>query len=189
MPNQNKKLKHRVPFYRRPVVIISSLVVVVIVALVVFMIVKTLTAKDRDTVNQPTEETSNALVYNEEGDGDTENDLPPEDQKVIMQYEGENPNNLDHLTGLITYTEVKYGALMAMVSIDQYLGSGTCEANLKIGDQVVAGIEQPIEADASTSHCGPIAIDLTGVGSGKYQLEVTLMSGGKTGTITSNVEI
>lgn len=192
MPDQNKKLKHRVPFYRRPVVIVSGLLAVIVVAFVVFLVVKALAAKNPEVASdQPSEETSSALVYDDSED--MENDLPPEDQKNIVQYEGEysgeNPNDLDRLTGLITYTEVKDGSLMAMVSIDQYLGDGTCKASLKIGEQTVATVEQPIEADASTSHCGPISIGLAGISSGKYQLEVVLASGGKTGTITSNVEI
>ena len=76
----------------------------------------------------------------------------------------------------------------SMVSIDQYLGNGTCVANLKNDGGIAASAEQAIEADASTSHCGPITVNLAGVSGGKYQLEVVISSGGKTGTITSNVE-
>ncbi len=188
MPDKNKKsLKHRVPFYRRPIVVVSCLAAIVLIALLVVLIVK-MVSSNTERENQPTEETENALVYSEDGDKDEENDLPPEDQKVIMQYEGENPNELDHLTGLITYTEVKDGTLVAMVSIDQYLGNGTCVANLKNDGGIAASAEQAIEADASTSHCGPITVNLAGASGGKYQLEVVISSGGKTGTITSNVE-
>lgn len=186
MPDKNKKSsKHRVPFYRRPIVVVLCLLAIIVIAITVVLVVKALSREDMP-VDESTEETENALVYDEEGEDD--NDLPPEDQKVIVQYEGENPNELDHLTGLITYTEVKDGALIAMVSIDQYLGSGTCVASLKKDGEVAANAEQAIEADASTSHCGPISISLAGVSSGKYQLEVVISSGGKTGTITSNVE-
>ncbi len=185
MPDQNKKSLHRVPFYRRPIVVVLCLVVIIIIAVAVVLVVKAVSGEDA-LVDEPTEETESALVYDEEGEDD--NDLPPEDQKIIVQYEGENPNELDHLTGLVTYTEVKDGTLAAMVSIDQYLAGGTCTANLKSNGQIVASAEQAIEADASTSHCGPITINLAGVSGGKYQLEVIFSSGGKTGTAVSNVE-
>lgn len=185
MPDQNKKSLHRVPFYRRPIVVVLCLVVIIVIAVAVVLVVKAVSGEDAP-IDEPTEETESALVYDEEGEDD--NDLSPEDQKIIVQYEGENPNELDHLTGLITYTEVKDGTLTAMVSIDQYLTGGTCTANLKSNDQIVASAEQAIEADASTSHCGPITINLAGVSGGKYQLEVVISSGGKTGTAASNVE-
>jgi len=188
MPNQNKKSMHRVPFYRRPIVIILCLIMIIAIAVAVVLAVKLVSGDKEQTGETTTKEPESGLVYRESDDEDEENDLPPEDQKVITQYEGGNPNELDHLTGLITYTEIKDDSLIAMVSIDQYLSSGICMASLKSGDQAVISVEQAIEADASTSHCGPIGISLANVSGGKYQLEVVISSGGKTGVVTSNVE-
>lgn len=187
MPEQNKKPMHRVPFYRRPLVIILCLAAIIIIAVAIVLIVKATASDEEITQTEPDGGVEDALVYSEEKD--EELDLSPEDQKVIVQYEGENPNELDHLTGLITYTEVKDGKLLAMVSIDQYLSEGICTANLKNDSGIAATAKQPVEADASTSHCGPIAVSLSGVSGGKYQLEVVISSGDRTGTLTSNVEI
>lgn len=187
MPEQNKKIAHRVPFYRRPITIILGILIIVIVAVTACMVVKAFSSPDQPE-DQPTEETESALVYDTDKAEEEEDDgLLPEDRKDIVQYEGENPNKLDYLTGLITYTEVKDGVLVAMVSIDQYLGDGTCVANLKSNGNIVASSTQPIEADASTSHCAA-QIDLTGVSGGKYQLEVVISSGERSGTLTTEVE-
>lgn len=186
MPKQNKKTMHRVPFYRRPIVVALCLVVVILIAVVVFLIVKAVSG-DNSQSEDVVDETENVLVYSEDT-GDEENDLSPEDQKVIMQYEGDNPNELDYLTGLITYTEVKNGSLVAMVSIDQYLSDGVCVASLKNGSYTVTSVEELVEADASTSHCA-IEVNLAGINGGKYQLEVVISSGNKTGTLTSDIEL
>ena len=184
MPQQNKKPMHRVPFYRRPIIVALCLVAIIVIAVIIVLIVKIVSRDDIQT-GEPADETENVLVY---GEDDEENDLAPEDQKIIVQYEGDNPNELDYLTGLITYTEVSDGKLIAMVSIDQYLSDGVCVAGLRNGSQTATSIEQAIEADASTSHCA-IEMSLAGVSSGKYQLEVVISSGNKTGTLTSNVEL
>lgn len=184
MPNQDKKNKHRVPFYRRPVIIIPCIIAVIVIAVAVVLIVKNLPKAEQD--EQIIEEPENVLVYAD--DTDEEDEVTPEDEKAIIQYEGENPNQLEYLTGLITYADIVDGRLTAMVSIDQYLGTGVCRANLKSGDQIVASVDQVVEADASTSHCGPIEIDLSGISGGKYQLEVTISSDNKTGVLTTNVE-
>lgn len=185
MPKQNKKSSHRVPFYRRPITILLCLVAVIVIALVVILLVKAIKGND-DTADNSTDEPENVIEYAETDEFD---DLAPEDQKVIVQYEGENPNELDHLTGIITYAEIADNTLSSMVSIDQYLGSGTCTARLKSGEQIILTVEKDIEADASTSHCGPITMNLSGIGGGRYSLEVEISGGGKTGIVTSKVEI
>ena len=48
----------------------------------------------------------------------------------VVQYDGENPNSAEELSGVITYAGFNDNGLMVRVNIDQYLGDGECKLDL-----------------------------------------------------------
>ena len=73
-----------------------------------------------------------------------------EKQKVV-QYEGEDPNELEELTGVVTYAGVSGENLMVRVSIDQYLTSGSCELTLTRGGATIYNSIADIVGDVATA--------------------------------------
>ena len=106
--------------------------------------------------------------------------------KTPAQYEGSNPNDLDNLTGIITFAGIAEGKFTISVAIDQFI-TGNCKivANSPSGSAVDADVD--IVAGPSSSFCsysGPIPAE-----HGKYNITITLTGANKTGTITGEVEI
>lgn len=111
------------------------------------------------------------------------------DGKTPERYDGDNPNTLDDLTGVISTARfASDGTFLVRVNIDQYLSSGSCR--LKITDnEGTTPVEKSVEIipEASTSTCAgfdlpasdlePFATPLT--------VEVLLSSGDKTGTLST----
>lgn len=111
------------------------------------------------------------------------------EQKKIKQYEGEDPNKAEELTGVVTYVGVNNGVLMIGVNIDQFLGSGDCELSLTRNGNVIYTENTSIVADVSTSSCDGFNISTSGLGGGATEIIIKLSSGGKTGTIKGEVNL
>ena len=112
-----------------------------------------------------------------------------EKKEEVKQYEGEDPNESESLTGVISYTGVSGDNLMVRVNIDQYLSGGNCKLVLaKNGMAVYSGIAE-IESLVSTSTCNGFDVPVTGIGAGNFVVEVTLESDGKYGKMVGEVTI
>ena len=108
-------------------------------------------------------------------------------KEEIIQYEGDNPNTQDDLTGVITYAGVSGGNLMIRVNIDQYLEDGTCELSL-VQNGVVYSDAANIVGSAATATCEGFNVPAGGLG-GQYEIIISLSSGEKAGVIKGEVEI
>lgn len=107
--------------------------------------------------------------------------------KAPVQQEGDDPNTLNELTGVVNYAAVNDDTLMIRVSIDQYLNSGTCLLELTSANDSFS-LSDDIMPSASTSSCSyDIATNL--LISGKYDIKITVNSENKTGVIKGEVEI
>ncbi len=109
------------------------------------------------------------------------------EKEPVVQYEGDDPNEAEELTGVITYAAVNGDNLMIRVNIDQYLEDGSCELNL-----VQGGVKYSDTADISsvtTATCEGFNVPVGKLGSGNYQIVIKISSGGKTGTIKGEVNV
>lgn len=111
------------------------------------------------------------------------------EQKKVKQYEGEDPNKTEELSGAITYAGVNNGALMIAMNIDQFLGEGNCALSLVRGGSVIYSADAKILAEVSTSTCDGFNVPVSGLGDGVTEIIIKLSSGGKTGTIKGGVNI
>ena len=110
-------------------------------------------------------------------------------EKKVVQYDGEDPNVAEELSGVVTYAGVVDGKLMIRVNIDQYLGEGKCELVLSRDGGEIYQTKANIVGGASTATCEGFDIPVMELSSGKADIKVKLSSGGKTGTIKGEVNI
>lgn len=110
------------------------------------------------------------------------------DGKDIKQNEGSDPNSSESLTGSLTSAAQSGDNLIIRVNIDQYLSSGTCVLKLESSGKVVEK-SAPIFPTASTSSCEGFDVPVSELGSGKWDIIITLSSGEKTGEIKGEVNL
>lgn len=179
---------HRVPPYKRPIIIIGFLVILAVVVAITVLIFKNLKPTDNSsTPHLPNSDTTNSPVTapDEPTIPSTPDDKPP-------QYEGEDPNLSNDLSGVITYHDIdpENQVLHSAVTINQYLNEdGQCVFNLKLDGNIVRTASAPATPDITTSVCGPFALPVDGLSAGTYQMEVVITGDGKQGTITEEIQL
>ncbi len=182
-----KSQAHRVPPYKRPLIVGGFAFILIVVVIVTILICKNLNAKKPE--NQPS---TNSPDHSEVVPPDTTEPKPDDDlESKAPPYEGEDPNELPELTGVIVYQEVdpETAVLHSAVSINQYLqGEGQCVFNLIRDGATVRTTSALAEPDVTTSSCGPLSLSVEGL-SGEYDIEVLLTGDGKRGTITGKITI
>ena len=127
-------------------------------------------------------------VEESEDEEEKEEEMPVE-KKEVKQYEGENPNVSNDLTGAITYAGVSNGTLRIRVNIDQYLSGGTCELGLITDGGKVYSTSVGVSDSASTATCQGFDVPTSGLPTGDYRIEVIVSSGDKTGIILGEVKL
>jgi hypothetical protein len=111
------------------------------------------------------------------------------EEKKVPQYEGDDPNMAEELTGAITYAGVVGDKLMIRVNIDQFLTSGECKLGLRRGGANIYNLSARIVDNVSTSTCEGFDVPISELGAGNVQIVITVQSGEKTGTIEGEVTI
>ena len=107
----------------------------------------------------------------------------------MPQYEGDDPNTTEELTGVITYAGVNGDKLMIRVNIDQFLDSGECGLGLRQAGMNVYNTSARVVSNASTATCEGFDVPVNELGEGNYQITIKLNAGGKTGTINGEVNV
>lgn len=110
-------------------------------------------------------------------------------KEEVVKYEGENPNNREELTGVVTYAGVSGENLMIRVNIDQYLNSGECMLLLAVAGNTTYSNVAPIVSSASTATCEGFNVPVSLLESGQYSITIEVESGGKKGVISGEVAI
>lgn len=105
------------------------------------------------------------------------------EKQEVVNYEGENPNAAENLTGVVTYTGISGDDLVIRVNIDQYLTGGECRLVLKRGSEVAYEEKAAIVSSAATSTCEGFNIPTTSLAGPSYAIEVYLSADGKSGVI------
>lgn len=143
--------------------------------------------KSDDNNNNTSQETEKKKE--EKNTTDTKSTEIVKEKEKVVQYEGTDPNEIEKLTGVMTYAGVSGSELMIRVNIDQYLASGTCElAILSNGTNIYSSTSNIIDS-AMTSTCEGFNVPVNRLGSGNLQIVVYLSADGKTGEITGEVNI
>lgn len=117
------------------------------------------------------------------------NSVDSEEEKKVVQYEGDDPNTLDELTGTITYAGVNDGKLMIRVNIDQYVTEGTCELTLNRGGATIFSSIADLIGGVSTSTCEGFDVLVSELGGGSVQINIKLSTEGREGVIRGEVTI
>ena len=144
--------------------------------------------KDKGSVPKVKEEEDEVQVIEQVEDKEEKEEKPVEKEEVV-QYDGDDPNEIENLTGVVTYLGVSGNDLVVRVNIDQFLTSGSCEINVISHEEVFYTGLAPIIDSASTSTCEGFNIPIDGLSSGKVRVNINLSSGEKTGMISGEVEI
>lgn len=187
MPNQNSQNKHRVPFYRRPVVIAGLLAVLVAAIILTIWAFSSFSHPSEPSKNPNPSETTSPDQPSVQQPG---LDETPEKPDRPAQFEGEDPNDLPELTGSIALNTHDADTLTVAVAIDQYLvSSGLCRLELSKDGHTLRSAELAATADVTTSGCGPFHIPISDLSPGIYQLKITISGDDKTGLITGEVQI
>lgn len=177
MAKTNTKNNNRKSFLTSPIFI--GLVVIVLVGVISGAIIL-LTSDGESEVVENNRKPSSIEQVDEQSSSKPDNVKPD-----VTQYEGENPNELNELTGQVRYVQQSDGFLVVSVMINQYLdGQGTCTMTLtgrKSGQVYTA--TSVIEADVTTSSCGLLRLGLQNAISDYYDIEIELEGDGKKGVI------
>lgn len=111
------------------------------------------------------------------------------EKEKIVQYDGEDPNKAEELSGVVTYAGVNGSNLMIRVNIDQYLDSGSCELTLMRGGAIIYSSIANVIGNASTATCEGFDIPVSELGGGEIEINIKLSAGGRTGLIREEVNI
>lgn len=107
----------------------------------------------------------------------------------VVQYDGEDPNALEELSGVVTYAGVAGENLMVRVNIDQYLEEGECELVLMRNGTTVYNSTARIIGNVATATCEGFDVPISYLGSGAMEVMVNLNSDGKSGVIQGRADI
>lgn len=110
-------------------------------------------------------------------------------KEEVVRYEGENPNNLSEITGVITYAGVSGDNLMIRLNIDQFLDGGECMLLLSTAGNVVYSNTVNVVDSATTSSCDGFNVPMSLLESGHYNIAVKVESGAKKGEINGEVDL
>ena len=111
------------------------------------------------------------------------------EKERVPQYDGDDPNVSEALTGAITYAGVNGGKLIVRVNIDQYLEEGTCGLVLSRGGAELYSESASVVGGPSTSTCEGFDVPVDELGNGEVRIIVNLESGSKKGEIMGGVTI
>lgn len=109
------------------------------------------------------------------------------EKEPVVQYEGEDPNESEKLTGVVTYAGVAGDKLMIRVNIDQYLEDGVCELSLMQGGAKYS--DSAKINSVTTATCEGFDVPVSELGGGNYQIVIKISAEGKTGTISGEAEV
>lgn len=109
--------------------------------------------------------------------------------KTPRPYEGEDVNQLEHLTGYFSIIDLSGNTLIVRAVINQFIQNGTCTLTMSHSNGSVITKTSKIIANPSTSSCDGFDIPVSELSKGKYKVNLKLDSANKTGTITGEAHI
>ena len=165
--------------------------ILIVAAVTVVILVK----NNFDKTEKTDPQTSNVNKPDEPKKDEGHNDNPddnkeePKQEEKAPQYDGDNPNNSESLTGMITYADVSEGSLIIRVNIDQFLSNGTCNLVMSRNGATQYTQSVGILESVTTSTCDGYKIPVSELSEGDFTVEIGLESDGKSGRIVGRVRI
>lgn len=121
---------------------------------------------------------------------ETSNKAIEQDKAIVTQYQGDSVNNSPTLTGIINYSSVVDNVAMIRVTIDQIVSSGTCKLELKntsLGKIITKNAN--IAQNPSSATCEGFDVPTSELGSGTWNIEITIQGDNKTGVIRGEITV
>lgn len=165
---------------------IIILVLLILAGVVCFLVFENY-FKDKEVLGED-EKPETPLDIEEEITEEKKEEEPAKKEEVV-KYEGDNPNNLSEITGVITYAGVSGDSLMIRLNIDQFLDGGECMLLLSTAGNVVYSNTVNVVDSATTSSCDGFNIPMSLLESGYYNITVEVESGAKKGKINGEVNL
>lgn len=169
--------------------IIGSILIVILLVGIGFCIYKVFFEKKEDSEKQVQTQTQTITPSKKDDQKQPDEDKKMEDKKPIQKYEGEDPNENEKLTGVITYAGATSNNVIVRVNIDQYINGGSCILKMIKNDSVEYEETSNLIADVSTSTCEGFNIPRAKIANGNYIIRIELVSGDKTGSISGELNI
>lgn len=163
------------------------MVVLFVVAAAVCYLVWNSYFRDKEE-DKPVEEEQSLVEEDKKDEDGSEETVGVVEKKKVVLYEGEDPNEKQELTGVVTHAGVNGDNLMIRVNIDQYLDSGVCELSLVQGGVVYSDMANII-GSAMTATCEGFNVPVSRLSGGNYGIVIKISSGDKSGTINGEVRI
>ena len=166
------------------------LLILIIVAIVIVYLVWDSYFNDKKKEVAPEDKEVPAVQVEPEPKAEEKTPEKVEEKEDVKQYDGNNPNTDNSLSGAVTYAGVNNDKLMIRVNINQYLSGGSCTLRLLFESDVNMYEEMTEIIDsASTSTCAGFDVPLSRLSKGHYLIIINMNSDGKTGTINGEVDV
>lgn len=123
-------------------------------------------------------------------DGTPEDAAAGHTPKTPEKYEGQDVNQLEKLTGTITYSAKAADKYRIRVNIDQFLKlPGTCKLTVLSASKVVYTDSVSVISNPSSGSCEGFDIPLAKLPSGTYDFKIEVNANQKTGIIEGEATI
>ena len=183
---------------KAPIFIIFFFILAIIATIIVLKIFKVIDQKGKPSSNsesteivhqktdQPSTNNENQPIHTE--DGTKEDAEAGRTPKTPEQYEGQDVNQLDKLTGTITYSEKSGDKYRIRVNINQFLKlPGTCKLTVTSASTVVYTQTVSIISNPSSGSCEGFDIPLSSIPSGDLNIKIEVNTNQKTGLIEGRI--
>jgi len=175
------------------------LVLIILAGVIVYQILKDNQSRSKTpSLAESTQNIENKIENHNTPEAKTINneDGTPEDAaagrtpKTPEKYEGQDVNQLEKLTGTITYSAKAANFYRIRVNIDQFLKlPGTCMLSVISDGKVVYTDYVNIISNPSSGSCKGFDIPLTKLSPGEYNIKIEVNANQKTGIIEGKVTI
>ena len=183
---------------KAPIFIIFFFILAIIATIIVLKIFKIIDQKGKPSSNsesteivhqktdQPSTNNENQPIHTE--DGTREDAEAGRTPKTPEQYEGQDVNQLNKLTGTITYSEKSGDKYRIRVNINQFLKlPGTCKLTVTSASTIVHTQTVSIISNPSSGSCEGFDIPLSGIPSGDLYIKIEVNANQKTGLIEGRI--
>ena len=167
--------------YKKKIILVAAAVILGLI--IVFIIIQTVNSQKNNSSSSNSQTNQSTSTQTQNGTSNSN------DPKKTKQYEGEDPNVSNELTGSITSAFIANGNFSLRVNINQFISGGTCTLTMTKGDIVITKTA-PIVAAASTSTCQGFDSADAEFSSGTWHAKIDLLSSdNKKGIIEGEVNL
>ena len=143
-----------------------------------------------EMTNNQKEEEKDGVKTSDNNNSNSDGNSSGTEKPKVVQYDGDDPNTAEELSGVVTYAGVTDGKLMIRVNIDQYLESGTCDLTLTRGGDSIYSSIASIIGGPSTATCEGFDVPVAGLGGGQVDINISIKSAdGRQGSIRGEASI